>query len=155
MKFSTREDIAAPIEDVFKAVTTFEMYERAAMRRGADVRRRASVSDGGLGTQWDTRFMLKGKMREMAFEVTRFGPPSDVEISLISRNIAGAIICELFALSQTRTRMTVSLEARPLTLPARVLIQSLKLTKSNLNARFKKRVAELVRDIESSRNDRA
>ncbi len=35
MKFSTRKDIDAPIDHVFASVSDFQVYERAAMRRGA------------------------------------------------------------------------------------------------------------------------
>jgi hypothetical protein len=35
MKFSTTEDIRVPISVTFEMLTSFEQFERAAMRRGA------------------------------------------------------------------------------------------------------------------------
>ena len=37
MKFSTKEDIDAPIDAVFDMLCEFDQFERAAMRRGAEV----------------------------------------------------------------------------------------------------------------------
>ena len=55
---------------------------------------------------------------------------------------------ELVALSTNRTRISVTFEIKPLTLPARLFVQSMKLAKTNLSNRFKQRVAEYARDIE-------
>ena len=44
--------------------------------------------------------------------------------------------------------MAVALEMSPLNLPARLLVQSLKLAKSTLSKRFKDRVADYARGLE-------
>lgn len=147
MKFSAREDVNAPVEAVFAALTRFENHERAAMRRGIEVRRRGEPTAEGVGTVWDLRFTLRGKGRELALEVVRFDPPYDLVVGLRSRNVTGAVTCELFALSRTRTRLTFAAEVRPLTLPARLLIQSLRLTKPKLDRKFKERVAEFAVEL--------
>ena len=57
MKFSTREDIEAPIAYVFDRVADFPAYERRALRQGAEVSCR---TDGAaqVGTVWDVEFTL-------------------------------------------------------------------------------------------------
>jgi len=52
MKFSTREDVEAPVDYVFGQISDFGAFERQALRRGADVRR----LDSGpfvTGSAWD------------------------------------------------------------------------------------------------------
>jgi uncharacterized protein YndB with AHSA1/START domain len=155
MQFSTQQDIEAPIETVFENMTSFEVYETAAMRRGAEVRRKDTLSSPGVGAQWDVRFMLRGKERDVAVEIVTFVPPTDLVIGLGSRNITGSVRCELFPLSKTRTRMIVAAQIKPLTLPARLLIQSLKLTKKTLAEKYKSRIADYAADIEARHRDTA
>ena len=144
MKFSTREDINAPIEEVFKALCAFEIYERAAMRRGAEVRRRKEPEIAGLGTTWDARFVMRGKERDVTLEVVKFDQPDFMEIAMKSKAFTGAIEFELIALSRNRTRLVIGFDVRPLTLPARLLLQSLKLTKSTLDQKYRMRVSTFI-----------
>lgn len=153
MQFSTQQDIEAPIETVFENLTCFELFERAAMRRGVEVRRKDSKTTFGVGTQWDVRFMLRGKERDVAVEIATCVPSTDLVVALLSDNIAGAVRCELFSLSKTRTRVAVVTELTPKTLPARLIIQSLKLTKSTLNQKYKARIAEFAAEIEARYRD--
>lgn len=144
MKFSTREDIDAPIEAVFEMLCAFETYERAAMRRGAEVQRLDDMTKPGKGATWFVQLFLRGKERKVKLSITDFEQPEELVVSLDSKGITGAMGFELIALSRTRTRMLVGLEIRPETLPARLLIQSMKLTKVSLSRKYKERVAEYV-----------
>ncbi len=148
MKFSTREDIEAPIRDVFNMLADFSIYERAAMRRGAEIRRTDKLAEPGLGASWQAHFKLRGKPRQLDLEVVKFAAPTDMVVSLNSKNITGFVTCELFALSRARTRIICAIEVKPLTLTARLLIQSLKLTKKSLDQKYRDRVAELITDME-------
>ena len=148
MKFSTREDIDASIGDVFEMLCDFNRYERAAMRRGADVRRIDTLEVPGEGTEWKVRFLMRGKEREMTLVVSSFERPDNMVVSLTSQGIVGEMSFELIALSLKKTRLLVALDVRPLSLPARLLLQSLKLTKSSLDKKFKTRVAEYAAGLQ-------
>lgn len=148
MKFSTREDIEAPIESVFEMLCDFEVYERAAMRRGAEIRRTDDLANPGLGAAWNVRFVMQGKERDVALEVVSFDPPDEIKIALNSRNIIGTAQLELFALSRNRTRILVGIEVTPITLKARLFLQSLKLKKASLTRQYKDRVAGYVKELE-------
>lgn len=148
MKFSTREDINAPIDQVFMALCDFQAFERQAIRRGADVKRLDSLAEPGVGMKWKADFTLRGKQRNLVVELTRFDIPNEMVFSGKSPSIDSTFVIELIALSRTRTRVAIGLEMSPLNLSARLLIQSLKLAKTTLNKRFKLRVAEYAKSLE-------
>ena len=51
------------------------------------------------------------------------------------------------ALSKTQTRFQVSAILKPKTMTARLLVQSMKMTRSKYNQRFQKRVAEVANEL--------
>lgn len=149
MKFSSREDIEAPIDHVWQRVSDFAAFERQAMRRGADVRR----VDGGpvvVGSAWDVAFTFRGKDRKMKAVLTSLEAPNLMTLDTVASGIDGVTTLELVPLSPKRTRLAVSIELSAKSLAARLMLQSLKLAKANLTNRFKKRVADYKQDIESS-----
>lgn len=149
MKFSTREDIDAPIDEVFQELCDFEMYERQAIRRGAEVQRTDKRTSPGVGMTWDVSFVMRGKQRDMTLLTDRFEAPNLLGVTAVSTGIEADFALELIALSRTRTRITVGLELKPKNLPTRLLVQSLKLAKGSLTKRFKLRMAEYARTIET------
>jgi hypothetical protein len=149
MKFSAKEDIDAPIGDVFAMLSDFERYERSALRRGAEVRRTSDPSVLGLGMTWDVAFSLRGKRRQMTLEMVSFDAPRQMKIKATSPNLSNEFVVDLVALSPQRTRVAVSLDLSPKNLSARLLVQSLKLAKASLSKQFKLRVAEYSKEIET------
>ena len=151
MKFSTREDVAAPIDAVFADLSNFEHYERQALRRGAQVRR-LDQGPYQTGLSWDVRFKFRGKDRKLIANLTHFDAPNFVQVDSQAAGIEGVTLIELVPLSPSRTRIAASVELRARTLTARLVLQSLKLAKSNLTNRFKKRVADYAVAIEEKHN---
>lgn len=148
MKFSSREDIEAPIDHVYAAVTDFGAYERQALRRGADVRRTDGSGPAVLGSTWDVAFSYRGKDRKLKAKLVRYDDQG-LQLDTTSSGIDGQTVIDLVPLSPKRTRLAVSIEMKAKSLPARLLLQSLKLAKASLTTRFKKRVADFASDVES------
>ena len=148
MKFSTKEDIEAPIDKVFEMLCDFDTFERSAMRRGAEVQRRDTLTVPGVGMTWDASFSMRGKQRDIRLVMARFDPPNEMVLESTSTSLLGTMRLELMALSRTRTRVMVSFEMKPQNLSARLLIQSLKLAKTSLTKRYKLRVAEYTKGME-------
>ncbi|WP_333713091.1 SRPBCC family protein [Yoonia sp.] len=147
MKFSTREDIEAPIGFVFEKISDFDAYERRALRQGAEVSRRTE-GPAAVGTTWDIGFSFRGRPRKVVAELTKLDPPSGLVITSASEGLDLVTEVDLIALSQSRTRVMVNVDLRAKTLTARLLLQSLKLAKSRTDKRFRARVLDYAEDIE-------
>ncbi len=148
MKFSTKEDIDAPIDAVFDMLCDFEMFERAAMRRGAEVQRTDTKIAPGIGMGWRGTFNLRGKRRQVDIEMITFDKPNEMVFECSSQGLLTLLTTELVALSKNRTRIMMSVEVKPLNLSARLLVQSLKLAKTSLTKKYKLRAADFVKSME-------
>ena len=148
MKFSTKEDIDAPIDAVFDMLCDFEMFERAAMRRGAEVQRTDTTIVPGVGMGWRGTFNMRGKRREVDIEITTFDKPNEMVFACSSQGLLTLLTTELVALSKNRTRIMMSVDVKPLNLSARLLVQSLKLAKTSLTKKYKLRAADFVNAME-------
>jgi hypothetical protein len=148
MKFSAKEDIEAPIEQVFALVSDFESLERAALRRGAEVQRTDSLRKPGVGMRWAAAFMARGRQRNLDIEMTEYESPNGMRFHSVAQGLETDMKVELVALSRGRTRLSVDLELKPKSISARLLVQSLKLARANLSKKFHLRMADYARDLE-------
>ncbi len=148
MEFSSKEDIEAPIENVFEHLSDFESIERQAMRRGIKVSRRASSSAALEGTEWEAGFVFRGKEMTADIKLEEMTPPEALKFAGKSGGLQTGLLIDLTALSPRRTRMTVTAQMQPKTLSARLLIQSLKLAKVRVTRKFSVRVAQFAKTLE-------
>ncbi len=148
MKFSTREDVEAPVDSVFEALSDFEAFERTAVKRGADVARTDRLADIGPGLGWTVRFPIRGKMRRVMCEMTEFDRPSGMVFNGESKGFVMELKVRLVALSVARTRLGVEFEIRPRGLTSRLLLQSARLNKASHDRRFEARIQKFAADIE-------
>ncbi len=155
MQFSSKEDIEAPVADVFAMLCEFESFERLAIRRGVEVERLQDSNAPVLGMGWRAVFDLRGKRRDATITLDAYDPPNVMRFTTVSAGLAGALDLELVPLSPRRTRMAVVLNLKPRTLPGRLLIQSLKLAKTTLTKRFKLKVADYAKSLEDRHRGRA
>ncbi len=148
MQFSTREDIEAPIQKVWEAVTDFHGFEQAARRRGAEVRREDPAGGPGAGTLWNVDFEFRGKPRAVEARITGHDAPESLRVDSVSGGLEGLVAVNLQPLSPRRTRLEITIDLKPGSLSARLLVQSLKFARASLNKRFENRVDDLARSIE-------
>lgn len=147
MKFVTKEDIECPVAHVFAQAADFAGFERQALRRGANVRRTDQKSQQGLGSGWDVIFKFRGKERQMQAVVTAWDPPNGYGVLSSSSGIEGIVLVELVPLSRSRTRLSLSIELKPKTIGARIMVQSLKLARGTMQRRLDLRMSDYASDI--------
>lgn len=149
MKFSTREDVAAPIDHVFERLSDFDAIERAALRRGVEVARTDRMRTRGPGMTWTIRFDWREKRRRAVVELAEHVPTARLLFDATGQAFTGALAISLIPLSPRRTRMVIEFEFRPRTMAARLVVQSLRLTRGRQNRRFKEQVGGFARHIEN------
>ncbi|GHE96454.1 DNA polymerase III subunit gamma/tau [Aliiroseovarius zhejiangensis] len=149
MKFKTREDIEATLEQVFEAVSDFDSMERAALRRGAEVTRTDTLTAPGQGMTWHASFPYRNRTRTADMLLKTYEAPHQIELFSKISGIEATVEVELLSLSRNRTRMIMSIDMRPRTIPARLLLQSMKLARATLVKRYRKRVAKYAMSIEN------
>lgn len=150
MKFSTRDDIEAPIDYVFARVTDFNGIERQALRRGADIQRLDHAPVAVEGSAWQVAFKFRGKDRKMKATIGKLDAPTLLRVDTAASGITGETTIELVALSRNRTRISATIDLTPQSLSSRLLLQSLKLAKNNLTRKFKSRVTDFAEVVEES-----
>ena len=149
MKFVATEEIAAPIEEVWAAVTDFDAFE-ARLSRRAEIERRPP-GPAALGTVWHGRAPVLGTTRDVELRLSRLEAPHAIAMAGASDGIDLAADARLEELGPRRTRLTVTTEARGNSFGARLVLQPLKLAKSSLLQRYRGAVATFARRIETGR----
>lgn len=140
MDLSTRADIEAPIGLVFDELTNFTAFEKAALRRGVEVARLDSRDVAGRGMQWRAVFPFRGRKRAMALKLEDFDRPARLRFDLDAASVTGELLVDLLELSRSTTRLTLKVRLRPLTLSARILVQSMRLAKGRITGRMHDRL---------------
>lgn len=147
MEFTTRQDIDAPIAFVFDEVTNFSSFERQALRQGAEVKRRDSLKQAGVGIGWDVTFSFRGKDRKISAQITEFDRPDSYRVQSVASSIETDLLVDLLPLSKGRTRLSVTMTLSAKNLGAKLMLQSLKVAKGNLNNRFRRRIEKFAADV--------
>ncbi len=148
MKLTTRQDIEAPLDFVYAQLTDFEAFERMALRRGAEVERIDQQPQADLGMGWRLKFPFRGKTRNVTLRLAELAPDSLIGWEFESPMFEGQIRVDVIALAPRRTRMAISTDTRPVTMAARLLIQSVRLAKGRVQDRLDKASARLAGMIE-------
>lgn len=147
MKFSTRRDIEVPAEKLFAAISDFPRLERLLLRRGVAVTRIDPAQEPGTGIGWRVGFDWRGRQRDLRLDVTRFDRPERLSIGGTSDAFDMAIDMTVVALSRQKSRLIFEVNLRPKTMKSRLMLQTAKLGKAQLDRRFDKKIGEFVKEV--------
>lgn len=147
MKISTRKDIAAQPADVFAKLTDFPAHE--AQARGADVDV-SRLDDGSAPARaaWRVAFDYRGRRRRADMAVVTYDPDQQLAIRGAMDGLMALGNVELMDLGDKGTRVFASVDLKPSTMTARILIQSLKLARGALERRLSRRLDRLAVKVE-------
>jgi carbon monoxide dehydrogenase subunit G len=148
MKLSRREDVEAPLPFVWAMLSDVDQWERAALRRGAEVQRLDTLTETAPGMGWQLRFPYRGKPRKLTLRLAEMETDARLGFTAVSPNVQGTAGIDLVEMGPKRTRITVQIEVTPRTLAARLFLQGLRLARGRVEKRFADRIAQLAADIE-------
>lgn len=149
MKFTSKEDIAAPADAVFAALSDFRSFENLVRRRGGKIARTDTMTTTGPGMSWDVEFGFRGKPRQAEAVLRTYTPSEMMQVDIQSRALTAVLVVSVMPLGRSRSRVRLELDLEPRTLAARLVMQSMRLTKGKLNERFRENVGGYLRGLEA------
>ncbi|NPD19878.1 SRPBCC family protein [Alterinioella nitratireducens] len=150
MKFETIEEVAAPQDYTFARFTDFTRYEGLARKYGADIRRVGGFTEVAEGATWRGTMQVRGKTRGVEAVVTRYAPPEAARIDTVVGGMNVVFEMRFEALGPDRIRLRAVAELQARTLAARLIIQSIKLTRKRVQAKINSRIVALANEYEDA-----
>lgn len=144
MHFSTSEVIHAPRDAVFAAITDFDAIERQVIRAGGTLTR-----TGGPGPEatWQGTASFRGTERDFTSRVADWTPPGGYRLASETSGLDALVDLRCIAVNEATTRLEILVDLKPRSMKARILLNSLKLMRSQINARFKQRIRRFADSI--------
>ena len=143
MKLSAKTDLEVPAAFVFASLTDHASWEREAVRNGIEIERPADAALTGVGAVWRVQARFRGKARKLLIRIDDLLPDQRLGFLLDSPSAEGIIKVEVMVLSPRRSRLRSDVEIKPKTLAARLFINTLRLAKGRVQAKFEKRLGTL------------
>lgn len=148
MKLSARKDIDAPVADVFDICTDTATWERAALRRGVEIERKDTLSSFAPGMHWAIGFLWREKRRAAEVKLLSAERPTSMKFHAFGSLMDVMIEAEFVALSVRKSRIILRTEIKPRNLSARVIVQSLKLARGRIEAKYEAKLGQLAQELE-------
>ncbi len=142
MKLVSRTDIDLSAAALFPVLTDAAFFEAMAARKGVRVKRLDDNPEVVAGSAWRIHLPYRGRERLITHRVQRIDEPRRLLLVGNSGSFRFEIEALLSPMARDSTRLAISLDVRPETFGARILLQTLKLGKGRLQARFDQRLLQ-------------
>ncbi|MES2541307.1 MAG: hypothetical protein V4720_14705 [Pseudomonadota bacterium] len=143
MKLTAKTDMEVPAAFLFASLVDHATWEREAVRNGAEVERPPGSPATGPGAEWRIRGHFRGKPRKVLLKIAEMVENQLVVLSLDGPSIEGSARFEVMVLSPRRSRLRVDVEFKPKTLAARLFINTMRLAKGRVQAKFETRLGQM------------
>lgn len=143
MKLTAKTDIEVPAAFAFGTLVDHPSWEREALRAGAEVERPPGTPASGTGAAWRVRGQFRGKHRNVLLTIIELVENQRVVLSLDGPSIEGTARFEVMVLSPRRSRLRIDVEIKPKTLSARLFINTMRLAKGRVQAKFESRLGQM------------
>lgn len=143
MKLTAKADVEVPAAFVFATLVDHPSWEREALRNGAEIERPPGTPAAGVGAAWRVRGHFRGKPRKVLLKIEELSESQRVVLSIDSPTIEGTARFEVMVLSPRRSRLRVDVEMKPKTLAARLFINTMRLAKGRVQAKFETRLGQM------------
>lgn len=144
MKLTSRTDCNVPADALFAAMADVGYFEQLAVRYGVRLDRLDSGPVLREGAAWRARFTYRNRERLLTSQLDRIEAPKLLRFSGQSGSFSFVLEATLAPLSRQTTRVGAALELKPATIGARILLQTLKLGRTRLEARMTQRLISFV-----------
>lgn len=148
MKFTAKTDLEAPVEFLHAYLCDTSTWEREAIRRGVEIARPADTALTGVGAGWHIKIPFRGRVRTVLLRIEAIVLDESIAYSFDGQAMRGTSVLETKALSPRRSRLRLTVEAKPKTLAARLFLNSLRLARRRVEERLERRVHQLANRIE-------
>lgn len=145
--FEAQHDIAAPAEYVFECAQDFARFEALARARGVAVERHGSAPKDGLA--WTVRFDFRAMRRKVKVTLTEHEPPGHMRFAFRGRSVEGRSGVRITPLADGQSRLSFDVVIAPRTLAARLILQSLSLSRGRIERKLAARVQGFARTVEA------
>jgi hypothetical protein len=149
MKINGKHDVDVPLGFAARVLLDFQGWERAALRRGLNVRRTDGLAEPDIGSSWTAQFSFRGKPRVIDLTVVAHDPTGRIVVSFVGKSAQGSVTLVPLAMSSQRTRISASLDVQARTLSARLLFQSMRLARQRVVRKFEQRLAQFGAEVEA------
>ena len=146
MKLSTRDDIDAPLDEAFAAVSDFDYLERQILRRGVQIVRTDTLAEHGAGMAWRGDVTWGSQVYDVRARLADWTPPNKVLLTAESGGLSCELELNLSALARHSTRLRAAMTVRAHAFRERMLLHSLQLAKTRLARQFEEIVSGYAHD---------
>lgn len=147
MKFSVRRDKELPAQQLFTAISDFARIERMLARRGVEVRRTTPDPIARAGSAWELGFDLRGKRRDVQLEVAELDAPENMILTGGGESLSVELTMTVIPLAASRSRIIFEAEVKPRSMRARLVLQTAKLGKAQLDRKFAERFTAFLNEL--------